>query len=129
MDNNYEYAQMLQLMRSQGSKDNPETIKIGTMLSANSVKLDDLTLYPEDLYIADHLTGGYSRKLSIPYVSDARLDVTMGQYDVKDVDIILTKQSSLVMEGSDGLKAGDLVAIQKLDNNMYLIFARVVKAG
>ena len=129
MNNDYQYAEMLQLMRSQGSKDNPETIKIGVMLSPNSVKLDDLTLLPEDLYIADHLMGGYSRELSIPYVSDAKLNVTMGRYDVQDVSITLTKQNTLSMTGSDGLKAGDLVAMQRLDNNMYLIFARVVRAG
>ena len=129
MDSNYEYAQMLQLMREQGKKDNPETIKIGTMLSPNSVKLDDLILLPEDLYFADYLMGGYSRKLSVPYVSDAKLNVTMGEYDVKDVSITLTKQDSLSLDGSDGLKAGDLVAVQRLDSGMYLVFARVVRAG
>lgn len=118
MKDDYQYAEMLQLMRSQGSKDNPETMKIGVMLSSNSVKLDDLTLYPEDLYIADHLMAGYVYPLVTPYVTDS----TFGEWRES------TSRTSQAVR-AEGLKAGDLVALQKLDNNMYLIFARVVRAG
>lgn len=118
MNSDYEYAEMLQLMRSQGSKDNPETIKIGVMLSPNSVKLDDLTLLPEDLYIADYLMAGYVYPLVTPYVTDS----SFGEWREA------TNRTSQAVR-SEGLKAGDKVAIQKLDNNMYLIFARVVRAG
>lgn len=118
MDSNYEYAQMLQLMRSQGSKDNPETTKIGVMLSANSVKLDDLTLYPEDLYIADYLVNGHIYQVETPYVYDVQFGHYDGSFSTTDKAVRV-----------NGLKAGDLVAVQKLDNNMYLIYARVVKAG
>ena len=87
MRNDHLYAEMLNVMRSQGSKDNPTTIQLGVMQSANSVKLDDLVLNAEDLYVSDHLDTGYT----------------------------------------DGLKKGDLVAVQKLNNNMYIILARVVR--
>lgn len=50
MNTDYEYAQMLQLMREQCKKDNPETIKLGTMLNPYSVKIDDLILNKEDLW-------------------------------------------------------------------------------
>jgi len=88
MSKDYYYAEMLNMMRLQGSKDNPTTIQIGIMQSYNSVKLDDLVLNAEDLYIADYLLAGNVRRLA----------------------------------------RGDKVAVQRLDNNMYLILARVVQA-
>ena len=57
------------------------------MQSSNSVKLDDLLLTSEDLYISDYLLSENVRELA----------------------------------------RGDKVALQKLDNNMYLILARVVR--
>lgn len=86
-DNNFYYAEMLNMMRQQGSKDNPTTLQLGIMQSANSVKIGDLLLNSEDLYIADYL----------------------------------------FLENIDGLKNGDIVAVQRLHNtNMYVILARVV---
>lgn len=53
--NDYYYAEMLNMMREQGRKDNPVTLQLGIMQSADSVKIDDLILNAEDLYIADYL--------------------------------------------------------------------------
>ena len=58
-NNDFYYAEMLNMMREQGKKDNPTTLQLGIMQSANSVKIDDLILNAEDLYIADHLLAGY----------------------------------------------------------------------
>ena len=87
MEKDFYYAQMLGMMREQGRKDNPTTIQLGTMQSSNSVKIADLLLSREDLYIADYL----------------------------------------LLENDNSLTKGDIVALQKLDNNMYLILARVVR--
>lgn len=46
------FAEMLGMMREQGRKDNPVTLQLGVMQSANSVKIADLVLNAEDLYIA-----------------------------------------------------------------------------
>lgn len=54
-------------MRSQGAKDNPTLAQIGVMQSSNSVKIDDLVLNAEDLYIADYLVAGYTRQIKVPY--------------------------------------------------------------
>lgn len=59
------FAEMLEMMRAQGRKDNPTTLQLGIMQSANSVKIDDLVLYAEDLYIADHLAGGKLKKADL----------------------------------------------------------------
>ena len=57
MKNDHQYAEVLEMMRSQGAKDNPTLAQIGVMQSSNSVKIDDLVLNVEDLYIADYLVA------------------------------------------------------------------------
>jgi hypothetical protein len=135
MKADHNYAEMLEMMRSQGSKDNPTTVQLGVMQSANSVKIDDLVLNAEDLYIADYLVAGYTREIKIPYVSGVTVDTTQsdpfGTVDANgayhDPDTRTTTQSKITY--TDGLKKGDMVAVQKLnDNNKYVILARVVSA-
>lgn len=132
--NDHYFAEMLAVMRVQGAKDNPSTIQIGQMLSANSCKIDDLILNPEDLYIADYLVAGYSRTLTIPYVSGVTVDTTQsdpfGTVDSEgnyhDPDTKTTRQSNITYK--DGLKKGDKVLVQVLSNNKYAIIVRVVDA-
>lgn len=131
MKNDHNYAEMLGMMREQGKKDNPVTIQLGVMQSANSVKVDDLVLNAEDLYIADYLVSGYTRELKVPYVSAVSVDTTQSNgfvsEDNPDPDVSLTKQAKITY--TDGLKKGDLVVVQKLNNNnMYVILVRVVSA-
>lgn len=47
MKNDHQYAEVLEMMRSQGAKDNPTLAQIGVMQSSNSVKIDDLVLNAE----------------------------------------------------------------------------------
>ena len=135
MKNDAFYAEMIQMMRAQGSKDNPITLQLGVMQSANSVKIDDLVLEAEDLYIADYLVAGYTRELKIPYVSGVTVDTTQndpfGTVDSEgnyhDPDTRVTRQNKITY--TDGLKKGDLVAVQKLnDTNKYVILAKVKEA-
>lgn len=110
------YAEMLQMMRSMGSKDNPITLQIGVMLNPTSVKVDDLILNAEDIYIADYLVSGYTQQIEKPYVSA----VSGGSTSVS-----VETQESLTYK--EGLKKGDLVAVQRLHNtNKFVILARVV---
>lgn len=134
MKNDHNYAEMLEMMREQGKKDNPTTIQLGVMQSPNSVKIDDLVLNAEDLYIADYLVAGYSRAITIPYVSGVTVDTTQndpfGSVDNEgnyhDPDTKTARQSKITYK--DGLRKGDLVVVQKLnDNNRYVILARVVQ--
>ena len=117
MKSDHNYAQILEMMREQGKKDNPTTIQLGVMQSADSVKVDDLVLNAEDLYIADYLLSGFTGDLKVPYVSE----VTGGE------SVRVSKQTQITY--SSGLKKGDLVVVQKLANNdMYVILVRVVNA-
>lgn len=118
MKNDAFYAEMINLMRAQGSKDNPVTLQLGIMQSATSVKIDDLVLNAEDLYIADYLIAGYTRQIKVPYVSAV---------SVVNHSAVVTTQSKITY--TDGLKKGDMVAVQKLnDTNKYVILARVKEA-
>ena len=123
MKNDHQYAEVLEMMRSQGAKDNPTLAQLGIMQSSNSVKID--------LYIADYLVAGYTRQIKVPYVSGVSVDTTQSNgfasKDNPDPDTRAWKQSQITY--TDGLKAGDMVLVQKLnDNNKYVIIARVVEA-
>lgn len=108
-------ANFMEIMRQEGSKDNPETLYIGTMRSATSVEIDGLVLDGDDVYIAAHLMAGYQFPLKTPYVSS----VNFGSETT-------TKTNPAVR--SSGLKKGDLVAVMKCnDNTTYVILERVVK--
>lgn len=131
MKGDHYLAEMLELMRSQGAKDNPVTLQLGVMQSPNSVKIDDLVLNAEDLYIADYLVAGYTRQIKVPYVSGVSVDTTQSNpfasKDNPDPDTLYWTEKQITY--IDGLKKGDLVAVQKLDgNNMYVILVRVVSA-
>ena len=135
MQSDQYFAEMLGMMREQGRKDNPTTLQLGIMQSANSVKIDDLTLYAEDLYIADYLVSGYTRKIKVPYVSGVTVDTMQesgfvppnsdGTYSDSDTQTTVQEKVTFI----DGLKKGDLVAVQRLQNtNRYVILAKVVEA-
>ena len=135
MKNDAFYAEMIEMMRAQGRKDNPITLQLGVMQSPNSVKIDDLVLKAEDLYIADYLIAGYTRQIKIPYVSGVTVDPTQndpfgsvdaqGQYHDPDTKVSTQAKITYI----DGLKKGDLVAVQRLnDTNKFVILARVKEA-
>ena len=135
MQSDHYFAEMVELMRAQGSKDNPVTLQLGVMQSANSVKIDDLVLNAEDLYRADYLVAGYTRQIKVPYVSGVTVDTTQsdgfgytddkGAYHDPDTKVSTQKQITF----TDGLKKGDLVGVQKLnDTNKYVILVKVVEA-
>lgn len=110
-----DYAELMGVMRDEGSKDNPETLFIGTMRSATSVEIDGLVLDGDDVYIAAHLMAGYQFPLKTPYVSS----VNFGSET--------TGKTNPAVRAS-GLKKGDLVAVMKCnDNTTYVILEKVVK--
>lgn len=117
-NNDYWYAELLEVMKKQGGKSLPPTLQLGIMLSATSVKIGELVLNAEDLYIAEHLLVGYTFPLATPYVDKVTFNGYGGSYTTKDTAI-----------KSSGLQKGDIVTVQRLaDTNMYVIIEKVVKA-
>lgn len=105
MKSDHFYTEMIKLMQTQGAKHNPVTLQLGVVQSGGKVKIGDLILNPDDYYIAEHLKTGYT--------------ITH-----KDGDTTVTHE----LVGNE-IKAGDMVAIQKLnDTDIYIILTKVVEA-
>ena len=52
------YEEILALMRNEGKKDTPASIRIGEMTGPTSCRIGKLPLAGGDLLIAEHLTTG-----------------------------------------------------------------------
>lgn len=98
---------LLDIMRKQGSIDNPSGLELAEMTGPASAAIGDLTLDPEDLYIPDRLT----KKMAV----EVKGITTEGTNDITDKS-----------EYSDPLKAGDLVVVYQLSDSKYVILDRVV---
>lgn len=119
MDKDYYYAEMLDMMRTQGKKDNPDTVQLGIMQSPTKVKVNDLILDAEDLYIAEDFMKGYKFPLEDPYVKDEQFGNEGSSTETLENAV-----------RAKGLIKGDMVAVMKLQNtNKYVILAKVVPAG
>jgi hypothetical protein len=131
-EKDHAYVKMLNMMRSQGSKDNPITLQLGIMQSANSVKIGDLVLDKEDIMIADYLLTGYKRELVTPYVKSVEVDVDTtvtisGESGSATSTATVNAPVEKYIVTKTGLKKGDIVAVMKLyDKDIYVILAKVV---
>lgn len=118
MNKDHLYAEVLEMMRQQGCKDNPTTLQLGIMQSSNKVKIDDLILNAGDLYIAENFMQGYKFPLEDAYVKDKKFGTEGTETEIVEEAV-----------RSKGLQKGDLVAVMKLQNtNKYVILAKVVQA-
>lgn len=98
-------ARLLNIMREQGKKDNPETLVLGTMTSSDSCMIGDLPLDSEDLLIAEYLTTGYHKAVSGSNPS------------LKNEDTFIKP-----------LKKGDQVVLMKIEEqDVYVILCKVVE--
>lgn len=105
-NNDKDFAKLLKMMQRQGEANNPTGIEIGVMTGAKTCTVGELELDEEDLLIAEHLITGYYVAINPknPYKSG----------DVPDSEYI------------PPLKAGDVVAVQQVDDETYAILERMV---
>jgi len=97
------YEELLSVMRNEGKKDNTAPIQIGVMTDATSCKIGKLPLSGSDLLIAEHLKTGYHCAVSDDKPSK------------KDKDTFV-----------EPLKAGDEVAVYRINDERYIILERLV---
>jgi hypothetical protein len=104
------YVKILNLMTKKGSENNPLSICIGKVISPPPeiiIQTNNLQLYKEDLYIADYLLQGYSRKVSIAP------DCTGN-----------------IIAANDTIEVGDeLAVLPTADNQTWIILCKVVKCN
>lgn len=87
MKESKQVARLLDIMRDQGGKDNPETLLIGVMKSAKTCSIGDLVLDAEDLLVNSYYTG--NNKL---HKGD---QVVLMKVQDQDIYVILSKVVSL----------------------------------
>lgn len=98
------YEQIIKLMRKQGAMNNPPAVQLGIMTGPKSCSIGELELDHDDLLIAEHLADEY--KIEI------------------DINITGHKNTAKVYAP---LKEGDLVLIQRLSAEKYVIIERLVE--
>jgi hypothetical protein len=102
------YENILQMMREQGSVNNPKGIQLATMTGPRTCKIGDFPLTAEDLYIPDRLLSSVAVKVAGHCPADGAL--------------------SDASSYSSALKNGDIVAICQISSTKYVILERVVSA-
>ena len=82
------------------------------------------------LYLKDNMYATLKKNMELQKSYSQQINDTSNGFaskDNPDPDTRVWKQSQITY--TDGLKAGDMVLVQKLnDNNKYVIIARVVEA-
>lgn len=98
------YEQIIMIMRQQGAVKNLPGMKIAEMKDAKTLKIDTLELDAEDLLVAEHLTTGYHKA-------------------VDGLRPPLKNDDTYVWP----LKKGDLVLVQRISDEKYVIIERLVE--
>lgn len=104
------YEQIINLMRKQGAVKNPASLQLAEMTSATTCKIGDLKLEADDLLIAEHLTD---YEIEIDIESDLEAQTTTAS------------QHAIRVHGA--LKKGDLVLIQRMSDEQYVIIEKLVE--
>lgn len=98
------YEELLNLMRTEGRKDNPAMIQIGIMEGPSVCRIGELKLSGSDLLVAEHLKTGYHFAVDHAMPSKKNRETFAG-----------------------ALQAGDMVAVYRVSDELYLILGRLVQ--
>ncbi len=100
-----DYAELLKIMRRQGSKDNPVLLELGEMTDQNTCMVGELELDEDDLLVAEPLITGYHKA-------------------VNNNNPSLKNDNTFI----EPLKKGDEVVLLKIegDDDVYVILCKVV---
>lgn len=98
------YEIMIDIMRTQGAKDNPPELKIGVMKNATTCELGTQEIDKDFLLVAEHLITGYHKAVNNTSPSTKNDNTFVGP-----------------------LKKGDMVLLYKLNDENYIILERLVE--
>jgi len=129
MDN--PYSGIVNHMREQGAKYNPSSIQIGIVISSDPliIKVGDLQLYKDDMYIADYLLKDYKLEIDMPLIdgTGAMSSVSVGDHGSHTHDISKLGITKGIINSNIGLIKDDtVIAFATDDEKKYIILARVV---
>lgn len=107
---------IIMLMRAQGMKNNPRTLRLGEMVSSTECRIGENIYTADDLYVAEHLTSTYNARIT------ATLDAII---DDKAKKVLIDEQKIML---SRGLQTGDQVLVYQLSDESAVIIDKVVTA-
>ncbi|MCB2300938.1 DUF2577 domain-containing protein [Clostridium tagluense] len=114
------YSTLINIIKDNGASYNPPSIQLGQVHSESPliIKVGDLQLTCRNLLISDYLLKDYERKVEQKCESIIKNGKTYSSEE------IINKGS---MKYTDGLKAGDLVAIlSTYDGQKFIVLSKVV---
>lgn len=139
------YSSLIEIFREQGAKYNAPDLMIGEVLTEEplTIKVGDIQLDKDNLYIADYLLKDYERE----YISESKINIQDGsasgstsntnisehgshKHNINSITISdgITKDEGKIKTKSSCLKTGDLVAIQQLNKtNQFIIYCKLVR--
>ncbi len=118
------YEQIITIMREQGAAKNPPMLQIGEMTSATTCRVGEIEIESDDYLIAQHLTD-HEIELDIKSNEAIEADTnTTSGHNHKLLDIKTTK-SKVKIYGA--LKKGDVVLVQRMSDELYVIIERLVE--
>lgn len=97
------YEKLIDIMRKQGSVNNPIGLQLGEMTDATSCDVGELHLESDDLLISEHLTD----------------------YEIK-IDTPTSTETKIKVHGK--IKKGDLVLVQRTSDEKYVIIEKLLDA-
>jgi hypothetical protein len=120
---NNPYTDMLMAMQRQGAKLNPPSIQIASVVASPPnliIKIGELQIDKNNIYVADFLLSNYQREISIP---ESTATGTTSNGTIESVGIADVKMTS-----KDALSVGDSVAVMPTaDRQTYIILCKVSK--
>lgn len=118
------YERIIKMMREQGAVNNPASLQLGEMISAKTCKVGDLKLDADDLLIAQHLTD-YEIKIDIESEGELETPTTTVSQHAHAIKSITSKNTKIKVRGA--LKKGDLVLVQRMSDEQYVIIEKLVE--
>nr|WP_303244413.1 DUF2577 domain-containing protein [uncultured Cellulosilyticum sp.] len=148
MDN--PYSGLLQMMQTQGAKNNPPSICLGEVITPNplTIKTEDLILDHDDILVSDVLVDGYKRELVETGEGTTTITGTLSSstqnraggsgdnsfashnheiYNQAELSGSYTREGTIQCEFKSYLKVGDLLAMMPTVNRQqYIVLCKVV---
>lgn len=119
------YERIIRLMRQQGAANNPTPLQFGEMTSATTCMVGDLKLEKDDFLVAEHLTD---HEITVSVSGWKTEDKSGGsgyaEFARHKHDIEVSKKKITI---HNALKKGDLVLVQRMSDEQYIIIERLVE--
>lgn len=96
------YTELVRLMRDQGAAKNSPAVQLAVMTAGNGIRIGDMEISGKCLYFAEHLIHPVCTKVSVP------------------------QEGTDASEYLEPLKEGDLVMVQRLTGQRYLVIGKAV---